>query len=170
MAGGRSQKPHQLDPDRRLRHIPLWSVYPAWGWGTETRARALDYLKRFGSVTVLNGHIHQIMQKSRATSPSHTAMSTGSRSRRRRGTLARTMKVATTSCARFSASTDVTFNRGQQRLAIIDQPLQGEENNNAHKTCIATALAVAVLQWRGFFRFPRRRRGRQFAFAPQHIP
>ncbi len=40
-------------------HVPLWSVYPAWGWGTDDGARALGYLKRFGSVTVLNGHIHQ---------------------------------------------------------------------------------------------------------------
>jgi len=42
-------------------HIPLWSVYPEWGWGTEDSAQALAYLKRFGSVTVLNGHIHQTM-------------------------------------------------------------------------------------------------------------
>ena len=40
-------------------HIPLWSVYPDWGWGTEDSAQALGYLKRFGSVTVLNGHIGQ---------------------------------------------------------------------------------------------------------------
>src|SRR6266567_2998390 len=57
-------------------HIPLWSVYPAWGWGTEDAARALDYLKRFGSVTVLNGHIHQIMQKVEGNVTFHTAMST----------------------------------------------------------------------------------------------
>ncbi len=44
-------------------HIPLWSVYPQWGWGTDDSAQALAYLKRFGSVTVLNGHIHQTMQK-----------------------------------------------------------------------------------------------------------
>jgi 3',5'-cyclic-AMP phosphodiesterase len=44
-------------------HIPLWSVYPEWGWGTEDSAQALAYLKKFGSVTVLNGHIHQTMQK-----------------------------------------------------------------------------------------------------------
>src|SRR4029450_4187235 len=44
-------------------HIPLWSVYPEWGWGTDDSAQALAYLKKFGSVTVLNGHIHQIMQK-----------------------------------------------------------------------------------------------------------
>jgi 3',5'-cyclic AMP phosphodiesterase CpdA len=44
-------------------HIPLWSVYPEWGWGTDDSERALSYLKRFGSVSVLNGHIHQVMQK-----------------------------------------------------------------------------------------------------------
>src|SRR4029078_1009640 len=44
-------------------HVPLWTVYPEWGWGTEDGARALSLVKRFGSVTVLNGHIHQIMHK-----------------------------------------------------------------------------------------------------------
>ena len=57
-------------------HIPLWTVYPEWGWGTEDSARALDYLKRFGSVTVLNGHIHQIMQKVEGNVTFHTARST----------------------------------------------------------------------------------------------
>ena len=40
-------------------HMPLWNLYPQWGWGTDDSAQALGYLKRFGSVTVLNGHIHQ---------------------------------------------------------------------------------------------------------------
>jgi 3',5'-cyclic AMP phosphodiesterase CpdA len=44
-------------------HIPLWLVYPEWGWGTDDGAQALSLLARFGSVTVLNGHIHQLMQK-----------------------------------------------------------------------------------------------------------
>jgi 3',5'-cyclic AMP phosphodiesterase CpdA len=57
-------------------HIPLWSVYPEWGWGTEDSAQALGYLKRFGSVTVLNGHIHQVMQKAEGNVTFHTAMST----------------------------------------------------------------------------------------------
>ena len=57
-------------------HIPLWSVYPEWGWGTEDSAQALSYLKKFGSVTVLNGHIHQIMQKVEGNVTFHTAMST----------------------------------------------------------------------------------------------
>jgi Icc protein len=57
-------------------HIPLWSVYPEWGWGTEDSAEALSALKRFGSVTVLNGHIHQVMQKTEGNVMFHTAMST----------------------------------------------------------------------------------------------
>src|SRR5215831_6282727 len=57
-------------------HIPLWSVYPEWGWGTEDSGQALGYLKRFGSVTVLNGHIHQVMQKVEGKVAFHTAMST----------------------------------------------------------------------------------------------
>ena len=57
-------------------HIPLWSVYPDWGWGTEDSEQALGLLKRFGSVTVLNGHIHQVMQKVEGKVTFHTAMST----------------------------------------------------------------------------------------------
>src|SRR5207302_8471791 len=57
-------------------HIPLWSVYPEWGWGTQDSEQALSYLKRFGSVTVLNGHIHQVMQKTEGNVTFHTAMST----------------------------------------------------------------------------------------------
>src|SRR5262249_4079776 len=57
-------------------HIPLWSVYPEWGWGTDDSARALASLKRFGSVSVLNGHIHQVMQKVEGHVTFHTAMST----------------------------------------------------------------------------------------------
>jgi 3',5'-cyclic AMP phosphodiesterase CpdA len=57
-------------------HIPLWAVYPKWGWGTDDSQRALGYLKRFGSVTVLNGHIHQVLQKVEGNVTFHTAMST----------------------------------------------------------------------------------------------
>ncbi len=57
-------------------HIPLWAVYPQWGWGTEDSEQALGFLKRFGSVTVLNGHIHQVMQKVEGNITFHTARST----------------------------------------------------------------------------------------------
>jgi 3',5'-cyclic AMP phosphodiesterase CpdA len=57
-------------------HIPLWTIAPDWGWGTEDSAQALSLLSRFGSVTVLNGHIHQIMQKVEGNVTFHTARST----------------------------------------------------------------------------------------------
>jgi Icc protein len=57
-------------------HIPLWAVYPEWGWATQDSEQALGYVKRFGSVTVLNGHIHQVMQKVEGNVTFHTAMST----------------------------------------------------------------------------------------------
>ena len=57
-------------------HIPLWMIYPEWGWGTPDAAEALTYFKRFGSVTVLNGHIHQIVQKVEGNVAFHTATST----------------------------------------------------------------------------------------------
>ncbi|HTC18796.1 MAG TPA: metallophosphoesterase family protein, partial [Stellaceae bacterium] len=57
-------------------HIPLWTVYEQWGWGTDDGAQALALLKRFGSVTVLNGHIHQVVQKVEGHLSFHTAMST----------------------------------------------------------------------------------------------
>jgi 3',5'-cyclic-AMP phosphodiesterase len=57
-------------------HVPLWTVYEDWGWGTQDASRALSYLRRFGSVSVLNGHIHQIMQKVEGNISFHTARST----------------------------------------------------------------------------------------------
>ncbi len=57
-------------------HVPLWLVYADWGWGTSDGAQALSYLKKFGSVTVLNGHIHQVMQKVEGHVAFHTVCST----------------------------------------------------------------------------------------------
>ena len=57
-------------------HVPLWAVYPQWGWGTKDSEQALSYLRRFGSVSVLNGHIHQTIQKIEGNITFHTAMST----------------------------------------------------------------------------------------------
>ncbi len=57
-------------------HMPLWSIYPQWGWGTQDAERALGLLKRFGSVTVLNGHIHQTLKKVEGNVTFHTATST----------------------------------------------------------------------------------------------
>ncbi|HTM56551.1 MAG TPA: metallophosphoesterase [Pirellulales bacterium] len=57
-------------------HVPLWAVYEKWGWGTKDAEQALTLLKRFGSVTILNGHIHQIMQKVEGRVVFHAARST----------------------------------------------------------------------------------------------
>jgi 3',5'-cyclic AMP phosphodiesterase CpdA len=59
-----------------LGHVPLWPIYPQWGWTTDDAAQAMAYLKRFGSVTVLNGHIHQVVQKVEGKVSFQTAMST----------------------------------------------------------------------------------------------
>ena len=57
-------------------HMPLWTVYEPWGWGTGDAGQLTSQLKRFGSVTVLNGHIHQIVQKVEGNITFHTARST----------------------------------------------------------------------------------------------
>jgi 3',5'-cyclic AMP phosphodiesterase CpdA len=57
-------------------HMPLWSVYEPWGWGTGDADQLMSQLRRFGSVTVLNGHIHQIVQKVEGNVTFHTARST----------------------------------------------------------------------------------------------
>jgi 3',5'-cyclic AMP phosphodiesterase CpdA len=107
-------------------HIPLWAVYPEWGWGTDDGARALEYLKRFGSVTVLNGHIHQIIQKVEGNVTFHTARSTAF-PQPAPGTAASPgpMKVDDAKLRSVLGVAEVTFKPGQQRLAIIDAALQG---------------------------------------------
>jgi 3',5'-cyclic AMP phosphodiesterase CpdA len=107
-------------------HIPLWTVYPEWGWGTEDSGRALELLKSFGSVTVLNGHIHQVMQKVEGNVAFHTARSTAF-PQPAPGTAPSPgpMKVADDKLRGLLGVASVTFKQGDQRLAIVDQPLQG---------------------------------------------
>ena len=106
-------------------HIPLWAVYPEWGWGTEDSGRALAYMKRFGSVTVLNGHIHQVMQKVEGNVTFHTARSTAF-PQPAPGTAPSPgpMKVPEDKLRTLLGTASVTFKPGAQRLAIIDTPLQ----------------------------------------------
>jgi 3',5'-cyclic AMP phosphodiesterase CpdA len=107
-------------------HIPLWTVYRDWGWGTQDAGRALEFLKRFGSVTVLNGHIHQVMQKVEGNVTFHTARSTAF-PQPVPGTAPSPgpLKVADDKLRILLGITNVTFKQGNQRLAIIDTPLQG---------------------------------------------
>jgi 3',5'-cyclic-AMP phosphodiesterase len=105
-------------------HIPLWSVYPEWGWGTDDGAQALGYLKRFGSVSVLNGHIHQIMQKVEGNVTFHTAMSTAF-PQPQPGTAPSPgpMKVPADKLRALLGVTDVNFVRGKNTLAVVDSTL-----------------------------------------------
>jgi len=105
-------------------HIPLWSVYPEWGWGTDDSAQALGYLKRFGSVTVLNGHIHQTMQKVEGNITFHTAASTAfPQPQPGKADSPGPMKVPAEELRTLLGITDVNFVRGQQALAIVDSKL-----------------------------------------------
>jgi len=107
-------------------HIPLWTVYPQWGWGTEDGAEALSYLKRFGSVTVLNGHIHQVMQKMEGAVTFHTAMSTAF-PQPAPGSAAAPgpMKVPAERLQSVLGIAEIRFQPGQHALAIVDSPLAG---------------------------------------------
>jgi 3',5'-cyclic-AMP phosphodiesterase len=105
-------------------HIPLWAVYPQWGWGTDDSAQALASLKRFGSVTVLNGHIHQTMQKVEGSITFHTAASTAfPQPQPGQADSPGPMKVPAEQLRRLLGITDVKFQRGQQALAIVDAKL-----------------------------------------------
>ena len=107
-------------------HIPLWSVYPTWGWGTDDGARALDLLKGFGSVTVLNGHIHQVMQKVEGNVTFHTARSTAfPQPAPGAAPSPGPMKVADDRLRSLLGTASIIFKPGEERLAIIDTPLQG---------------------------------------------
>jgi 3',5'-cyclic AMP phosphodiesterase CpdA len=106
-------------------HIPLWTIYPDWGWGTDDAEQALSYLKRFGSVTVLNGHIHQVMQKVEGNVTFHTARSTAfPQPAPGQGPSPGPMKVPDDQLRTMLGIANVTFKQNEQRLAIIDTPLK----------------------------------------------
>jgi hypothetical protein len=106
-------------------HIPLWTVYPEWGWGTDDGGRALELFKRFGSLTVLNGHIHQVMQKVEGNVTFHTARSTAF-PQPAPGTAPSPgpLKVEDAKLRGLLGIASINFKQNEQRLAIIDTPLQ----------------------------------------------
>jgi 3',5'-cyclic-AMP phosphodiesterase len=105
-------------------HVPLWSLYPDWGWATADSERAMALLKRFGSVTVLNGHIHQTMQKVEGNVAFHTAPSTAF-PQPAPGTAPSPgpMTVPAERLRQVLGITEVNFIPNQGPLAVIDDPL-----------------------------------------------
>jgi len=121
-------------------HIPLWSVYPEWGWGTDDSARALSYLKRFGSVSVLNGHIHQVMQKVEGNVTFHTAMSTAfPQPAPGAAPSPGPMKVETDRLKRMLGLTSIVYHDVHHPIAITDVPLESDAASagaDAHQVAV----------------------------------
>ena len=106
-------------------HIPLWMVYPDWGWGTKDGAEALSYIKRFGSVTVLNGHIHQIVQKVEGNVSFHTATSTAfPQPAPGKAPSAGPMVVPAGKLKSVLGVTDVKYVGNRGHLAVVDSSLE----------------------------------------------
>ena len=109
-----------------LAHIPMWTVYAQWGWGTADADQALALLKPYGSVTVLNGHIHQVLQKVEGNVALHTAMSLayplptpGQAGIGEPGPV----KVPAGELGKLIGTRELTIVRGRHELAMIDTPL-----------------------------------------------
>jgi hypothetical protein len=109
-----------------LGHIPLWTIWEPWGWGTSDSAQAMALLRPFGSVTVLNGHIHQVLQKVEGHVALHTAMSLayplptpGQAGIGEPGPL----KVPAGELGKLLGTRQLTVVPGRSELALIDRPL-----------------------------------------------
>jgi hypothetical protein len=109
-----------------LAHIPLWTIWEPWGWGTADSAQAMALLRPFGSVTVLNGHIHQVLQKVEGTIALHTAMSLayplptpGQAGIGEPGPVT----VPAGELGKLLGTRELSVVRGRHELALIDTPL-----------------------------------------------
>jgi 3',5'-cyclic-AMP phosphodiesterase len=107
-------------------HIPLWAVAQEWGWGTQDGAEALKHLSRFGSVTVLNGHIHQLMQKIEGNVTFHSARSTAFPQPAPGTAPSPGPKIVPAGELRSVLGVSaLTLAKGKKPLAIVDATLEG---------------------------------------------
>lgn len=110
-------------------HIPLWAIYPQWGWGTQDSEAALVLLRRFGSVSVLNGHIHQTIQKVEGNITFHTANSTAfPQPAPGAAPSPGPMKVPAEKLRGLLGLTSVNYHEHNHTLAITDTPLIKSDN------------------------------------------
>jgi len=117
-------------------HIPLWSVHPQWGWGTDDSGQALSLMKRFGSVTVLNGHIHQSLQKVEGNVTFHTAMSTAF-PQAAPGTPGASQGPITVPAGQLRSLLgirDVKYVQGKHALAVTDLTLADSGSMPSHRS------------------------------------
>jgi len=105
-------------------HVPLWAVYPAWGWTTADGEQAIGMLRRFGSVTALNGHIHQVLQKIEGNVTFHSARSTAfPQPAPGAAPNPGPMKVEATELRRLLGVREVRYAEGGRPLAVVERPL-----------------------------------------------
>ncbi|HEU5048228.1 MAG TPA: metallophosphoesterase [Rickettsiales bacterium] len=105
-------------------HIPLWSIYKSWGWGTQDGEQALALLRKYGSVTILNGHIHQVIQKVEGNITFHTARGTAYPQPAPGAAPAPgPMLVPADKLRTYLGITDVTTVQGSHALALVNSTL-----------------------------------------------
>jgi plastocyanin len=135
-------------------HMPLFNVYEPWGWGTQDAGELMDALRRFGSVTVLNGHIHQIVQKVEGHISFHTARSTAyPQPLAGVGEGPGPLKVSYAELPRMLGITSVTVKSHPRTLALVDRTLAAPV---AGATAGAGAKIVKI-------------DARNFMFSPQNL-
>jgi 3',5'-cyclic AMP phosphodiesterase CpdA len=106
-------------------HIPLFAMYPDWGWGTEDAAQALSYLKRFSSVTCLNGHVHQLFSKTEGNVTFYSATTTAyPLPHPGDGPAPKPVTLPAGQLRDALGIREVSYTKGQQALALKEQKLQ----------------------------------------------
>jgi 3',5'-cyclic AMP phosphodiesterase CpdA len=106
-------------------HVPLLAVYPKWGWATADSTQVLGWLKRFGSVTALNGHIHQLISKTEGNIVMHTAASTAYPLHPPGNVAPEPLTVPAGILPSRIGIRTVHFVRGSSAIALIDRSLDG---------------------------------------------
>lgn len=106
-------------------HVPLLAVYPKWGWATEDSVQVLSWLKRFGSVTALNGHIHQLISKTEGNVTMHTAASTAYPLHPPGNVAPEPLVVPAGTLPRRIGIRTVHFVRGSSSIALMNDALAG---------------------------------------------
>jgi 3',5'-cyclic AMP phosphodiesterase CpdA len=105
-------------------HIPLFAMYPAWGWGTDDAVQALSYLKRFSSVTCLNGHVHQLFSKTEGNVTFYTGTTTAyPLPAPGHGPAPKPVTLPAGKLRDALGVREVSYTKGQQALALKDQKL-----------------------------------------------
>jgi 3',5'-cyclic AMP phosphodiesterase CpdA len=106
-------------------HIPLFAMYPNWGWGTDDATQALSYLKRFSSVTCLNGHVHQLFTKTEGNVTFHSGTTTAyPLPHPGDGPAPKPITLPAGKLHDALGIREVSYTKGQQALALKEQTLQ----------------------------------------------